>query len=248
MIYRKLILSGIACCFALSTVAYAGNRRLPLIPLSDLQTVASKPMEPALTEFLSIKLDSGFFSARETFSKEYSALTPEQRKRKVLKMYQEEHDGKKPPHLSLSGAKAERLLRPYGASLGLDAVVHAHSESTALFYATWFPVEAENAKFAQELIIAPSGAIWSMRRIWNWADQGGGRMPPDAKAQSSVKQMLNALPKSDVHPPLSRLLIVTYRIESGWETRLYDRENLPKEVRVICDSTDKQGVANLPKP
>jgi hypothetical protein len=224
----------------------AACAQFPSFAAPAVEPRAPRPMSPALAEFLSIRLNSLFIDERTAFTREFSALTPEQQQRKALQMYRAEHGGNKPPALSASGAGTERLLQNYPSSPALDAVIRAHAGSTALFYAPWFPEHmarapedraAGNPGFAQELIVTASGKIWSQRRIRSWAAQGGGTMKPNEEVRAAIEQTVRTLPQSDAQPALGRLLIVTCRTENGWQTRLYDRANLPEPVRGVFERT-----------
>ncbi len=71
------------------------------------------------------------------------------------------------------------------------------------------------------------------------AVQGDFRRQLSDQDMAALAQILGTLPPSIEATPTSRLILVSYGRDSGWETRRYDRDNLPEQVSTLLSQIEE---------
>ena len=80
----------------------------------------------------------------------------------------------------------------------------------------------------EEWAVFPSGESQSWRELWDHATQGGvPRRPAATFRRKAAQALVDRLPPSLPHPPLARVLIVSFERDGRWTTRLYDQTEPP---------------------
>lgn len=136
-------------------------------------------------------------------------------------------------------AAAETLqLAGYPQSAAFDAVVKEHlypdNKPTAkLVQGTWFLDGRPNVTI--ECGVDTDGKGCTVRAVYDWAYQNKSTIQLDDKKLQALRSALQALPPSSLHPPLDKLLILSYRIGNKWVTRLYDKDHLPVSVQEVYE-------------
>jgi hypothetical protein len=135
----------------------------------------------------------------------------------------------------------DRLFADYPKSAALFDIISSHryfgrKSKDLILYATWFP--KGDPQVAYRCFAGVKGGIETHRWVYNWAIQGSRATQLDEPQLKSLKNAIKALPEGAKSPPLADLLIVSFREGETWETRTYDRKNLPDEVKNIDELTD----------
>ena len=84
-------------------------------------------------------------------------------------------------------------------------------------------------------IICRDGRTLFERHLYNWAIQGGDSLDVRPDSIATIKK-IDKLPeglRSAYDVPCDRLLSVNLQYDKVWITRLYDRKNLPVEIKEI---------------
>ena len=140
--------------------------------------------------------------------------------------------GRKP---EAESAAAEALqFAGYAHSAGFDAVVKeqlypSDKPTTKLLEGTWFLDGRPDV--AIECRVDTDGKGYTVRAVYNWAYQNSFSIQLDDKKLQAERSALQAVPVSSLHPPMDKLLILSFRIGNKWVTRLYDKEHLPASVQ-----------------
>ena len=133
------------------------------------------------------------------------------------------------------------LLRQYPRTANFDIVMqnHLHPAPAKLFQSDWF---SDNTTGSAMCAIALTGAeicTDSNNRI-----DTTGLFSSLAPAQlARFQTALRALPPGETAaPPLSRLLIVSFRDGQSWHTRLYDRKHPPAQLVRLSEIAGFRGL------
>ncbi len=135
---------------------------------------------------------------------------------------------------------ARDLLDNYPQSSALEWIILSHSgtksnlQKNRLLFATYF---LGSPKIAINLIIDKRGAVKSVRSVYDWAEQGSRKIQLSKNQLKEMKKLVNELPVNSTRPQLENALIVSSVNGHKWSTRLYDKTNLPEQVRKIYTIT-----------
>ena len=160
------------------------------------------------------------------------------------------HDYGGKPEAESTAADALQLVGyPYSAAF--DAVMKEHlypsdKPTPELLEGTWFL--NGNPRVAMECGVDTDGKGYTVRAVYDNAYQIERATQLDDKKLQALRSALQALPPSSPHPPLGKLLILSFRIGDKWVTRLYDKEHLPVLVQGVYELvgasvTDNSGQA-----
>ena len=164
-------------------------------------------------------------------SMSWSQLRDEIGKGKFWNQALQDYGGK--PEAESAAADASQFAG-YPHSAGFDAVIKeqlypSEKPTTKLLEGTWFLDGRPNV--AIECRVDTDGKGYTVRAVYDWADQNSFPIQLDNKKLQALNSALQALPPSSLHPPMDKLLIISYRIDNKWVTRLYDKEHLPASVQ-----------------
>ena len=120
---------------------------------------------------------------------------------------------------------------PHNDSFDFALREHLHPTPKALLRGTWF-LRGEPS-IAMECMVDTDGTGCTVRSVIDWAMQCYNPMQLDARKLKSLQTTLRSLPPSSGTPPWDRLLILSYRSDGVWETRLYDKSSLPLSVQKV---------------
>ena len=137
------------------------------------------------------------------------------------------------PEAENTAADALQLVG-YPQSAAFDAVVKEHlypsdKPTPELLEGTWFL--NGNPSVAMECGVDTEGKGYTFRAVYDWAYQNSGTIQLDDRNLQALRAVLQALPPSSSHPPMDKLLILSYKSGDKWVTRLYDKEHLPASVQ-----------------
>jgi hypothetical protein len=133
------------------------------------------------------------------------------------------------------------LFAAYPRSEALQYIAYSHAAHKVLarqrkiLYATWF-LEG-NPKVAMQCLVDNRGQVFTVRSVYDWAEQGGEFRQLTEQQLKSLTTTLEDLPLSAQSPPLAFLVVLTLKHGDRWLTRIYDRRNPPEEVRKIYEIT-----------
>lgn len=75
---------------------------------------------------------------------------------------------------------------------------------------------------------------WHMRRIWDWANQGGGGGKPMSEADwNEIARLVFAAKPVGKVTPKSLLLLTIVDPQLGTKTAAYSTDTLPKEIKAV---------------
>lgn len=80
------------------------------------------------------------------------------------------------------------------------------------------------------------GRTLHQRVLWQYAIQGSGVKPLGSRVLEKVNQELSNLPVSSSSPPLSDLIIVSYRFSGTWRTKIYSRSSPPPSLQRLVNA------------
>jgi hypothetical protein len=136
-----------------------------------------------------------------------------------------------PPFASYPQTAAFR----YVISTHVDPTRVNHQEAQLLFNATWF-IEG-SARAAEQLQIFKDGYVYSIRSVYDWAEQAPHTSQLTSSEQGRVFDLIETIEKVDGRPPLVDLLIVSFSRNGKWMTVLLDRNRLPGSIGKIYELT-----------
>ncbi len=99
-----------------------------------------------------------------------------------------------------------------------------------LFFGSSF---ANNGRMAYQCTVDESGRVYTVRDVHDWAMQSAFFSQLTKPETETLRLALRNLPGNSLKPPLNQLLVLSFRGKKGKETRIYDRANLPAEVKTI---------------
>lgn len=115
------------------------------------------------------------------------------------------------------------------------------------FYATWFPnrkpseqihswITGDSQDHVSRLIFSPSKYNFDPPILGKMKEYGQG-IDLNETQFLNVREWLKQMPSSNPPDKLGDLVMVTFNQGKHYETRLYDRSNLPQVVRDLCEMT-----------
>jgi len=126
------------------------------------------------------------------------------------------------------------LFAQYPDTDELKMLFHSHAyreglnKSDLVFFSTWF-VDGRPG-VVMETSVDAHGCVYTVRTEYDWARQNfDSRQLTESELQSTFVA-LKTLPDSAQQPPLPFLVVVSFKLDSKWQTKLYDRRNLPAEM------------------
>lgn len=143
------------------------------------------------------------------------------------------------------GSKSKELptqFAGYPASEALSRIVETHAEAgTDTRYeravlTTWF-LDGD-PRVARFMSITPAGKCSKYQYV-HAAEYSGPPQPTQLspQAMSTILDALQHLPPSG-KPPLENMVIVSFRKNGVWETRLYDRMNRPPALSTLYETAN----------
>ena len=130
------------------------------------------------------------------------------------------------------------LFDGYERSPAFDEAVQPHVDAGAdkdqrMLLTTWF--QDGDPRVAQFCSVRPDGRC----STYQYVHQTEFRAPSTRQLTPDVLRTIEAafadLPASQ-KPPLANLLILSYRLNGQWQTRLYDRMNRPPAVSTVVET------------
>ena len=124
------------------------------------------------------------------------------------------------------------ILGQYPSSATLDWVRkrHLRNAANAVFVADWF--DAQTTETAKGCSIGQSGnricSIYSLNPMKRSQGTSTSTIPP-ARLTNFQKALRDLPPGETRAPPLPRLLILSFHDGTRWQTRIYDRSQLPAQ-------------------
>ena len=95
-----------------------------------------------------------------------------------------------------------------------------------------------NANFTHRWMVGTNGLC----RLWREsliAIQGDFRRQLSEQDMVALTQALTTLPPSMDQTPTNRLVLISFRRDGEWETRKYDRDDLPKQVGTLLSQIEE---------
>jgi len=127
------------------------------------------------------------------------------------------------------------LFVSYPESNDLNVIVHSHArreplgKSGAAFYSTWYP--AGNPRVAMATIVDNDGHAFTypLRNSEVGPTHSRWKRLPDVNSASFLATV-RTLPDTISGVAVANLVIVSFRVDGRWQTRLYDRTKPPAEL------------------
>jgi hypothetical protein len=107
-----------------------------------------------------------------------------------------------------------------------------HLQNTNLLIISTFP---SGDRYALQYSVTESGQESDYRDVYNWAIQALHSKQIAETNLTSLRSAIRQLPAESVSPPIERLVVVSFREGTNWNTRSYDSDALPKPMRQIYD-------------
>lgn len=127
------------------------------------------------------------------------------------------------------------LFVGYPASNDLEVIVYSHArrrpmeKSGAAFYSTWFL--GDNPRVAMAAIVDNDGHVFTypLRNSEVGPTHSRWKRLPDVDSLSFLATV-RTLPETTSGVAAANLVIVSFRIDGKWQTRVYDRTKPPAEL------------------
>ena len=82
----------------------------------------------------------------------------------------------------------------------------------------------------QTLVYAP-GEVHTVESIFDWADRDVRETHLSEQDMLLLNTTLDSLPATKEKPPVAFAVIVTCKVEGKYQTRIYDRREVPPQLR-----------------
>jgi hypothetical protein len=145
----------------------------------------------------------------------------------------------------LLDSETAKLFADYPKSGDLDYFVGSHrnmkwvEKAELILYGTWFL--DGNPQIGMQCLVNDKGAASTGRYVHNWAVQAtSGKQLTEAQLES-LRVRVRALSEGARTPPLTDLLILSFRDGKKWVTRTYDKRKSLEELRGIYEITGCAG-------
>ena len=111
-----------------------------------------------------------------------------------------------------------------------------HGQLPFLYVSKFSPTRRDGG---QDYALYDSG-LFIVRHITQYGVQGGSGPIQDQQNIEAIKRLPSLPPgvSAAATIPQSRLLIVSLRHGTQWQTQYYDRQNIPAEMKMIADIAD----------
>ena len=148
----------------------------------------------------------------------------------------------KPPYQPTAADYARTDKRAFAAFLETHkspkwcpsfATLTQEANTEKILHMTWFL--GDRAVLAMQLLVTPKGHVYTQRIAYEWADQASEQW---TLAQSDLKQLQSDLPVSiriAPRPAFGKVVIVSSRRGTKWQTTLHDRAKLPASLQKLME-------------
>ena len=129
------------------------------------------------------------------------------------------------------------LFAKYPDTDELKMVFYSHAyregldKSDLVLLSTWFL--GGRPGVVMKTSVDTHGRVYTVRSVYNWAEQNSKWQQLTETESQSTFAVLKTLPDSAPQPPLPFLVVVSFKLDGKWQTRLYDRRNPPAELTKV---------------
>jgi hypothetical protein len=145
----------------------------------------------------------------------------------VAECYQEQEGYNPPPFASYPQTPAFRSAIYFH----LHPAETKHDDASLILYATWFL--RGNQGIAQRLLIYGDGYAYSVRSVFNHAEQAGHWTQLPSHSRKRIAELIETMEQTDASPSLDDLLILSFDRRGEWMTAMLDRNSLPEGISEI---------------
>ena len=126
------------------------------------------------------------------------------------------------------------LFAKYPDTDELKMVFYSHAyreglnKSDLVLFSTWFL--DGRSRVVMKTSVDAHGRVYTVRSVYDWAEQNSRSQQLTESESQSAFAILKTLPDSAPQPPLAFLVVVSFKLDGKWQTRLYDRRHPPAEL------------------
>ena len=131
------------------------------------------------------------------------------------------------------------VFADYPPSAAFDEVIQSHVDAgndreQRMLLTTWF--QDGDPRVARFCSVRPDGRCSTYQYVHQTEFRAPTARQLDPATMQVIQEAIHELPPSQ-KPPMANMLIVSFREDGIWQTRLYDRMNRPAAVSTIIETT-----------